>query len=1001
MSGETPLSEGRQPSGPGTTPSVDVLLLPGTPPSVATRYRSLAERAKHAELGLLGEDFVVLDTETTGLSFRDCELIEIAAARIRGGVVEERFQTFVHPMGPIPPEISALTHISDLDVTDAPSAVDAVAALSEFVAGDPVLAHNATFDRTFVESVPGGRDVSGNWIDTLALSRIALPRLSSHRLADMARAFGCDSATHRATADVEALAGMWRIMLVALMDLPPGLLDLLSTMHEEVDWQLRPILSYLAHEASDEGASERGAEVAPFSLKLARRGLVSEGQGHVRDDAAEKDEPLSAPTRLEVEEAFSADGIVGSLYAHFEVRPDQVQMAREVRDALASSTHRSIEAGTGVGKSMAYLLPEVLFAQRNDLTVGIATKTNALTDQLVTHELPILDSALPQGLRFTSLKGYEHYPCLHRLERAALGELPTVLVEGESRSLAAMEADMLTAIAVTYAFCCQSPEGDLDALGIRWRYVPRMMLTTTPAECLRGSCPYYPNECLVHGARRRAACSDVVVTNHSLLLRDVEMDGRILPPVRHWVVDEAHAFEAEARRQWAVEVSGDEARQAFELLGGTKSGALHNLMVQTAGLEGAALIQRLLTKAAAAVARAAASTSDLFLALHSLGCLASGGGGYESTTLWIDGGVRLTPEWDALSEAAHVALARLEEASKDMDETAEKISESSPQLGANLIEAGGFLHALHDGIYLIVSGEDESYVYSAQLSRRRRDIGSERLLAEKFDVGADLGSRWLPEMMSVVFASATMAVGESFEHFDHSVGLDVLGGSLHKDVRLSSSFDYRGNMAVIVAQDMPQPNDPRYLSALEDLLFDVHRSMGGSVLTLFTNRRDMERVYAGLQPRLSQLGLPVICQERGSSARRLRERFMADRSCSLLALRSFWEGFDSPGDTLRCVVIPKLPFASPCDPLVRERELREERAWWRHSLPEAVISVKQAAGRLIRSSSDAGVLVLADSRLVSKRYGRQFTSSLPNPDCTRLKRSNVSRYIGLWRSSHE
>lgn len=127
---------------------------------------------------------------------------------------------------------------------------------------------------------------------------------------------------------------------------------------------------------------------------------------------------------------------------------------------------------------------------------------------------------------------------------------------------------------------------------------------------------------------------------------------------------------------------------------------------------------------------------------------------------------------------------------------------------------------------------------------------------------------------------------------------------------------------------------------------------------------------------------------------------MADRSCSLLALRSFWEGFDSPGDTLRCVVIPKLPFASPCDPLVRERELREERAWWRHSLPEAVISVKQAAGRLIRSSSDAGVLVLADSRLVSKRYGRQFTSSLPNPDCTRLKRSNVSRYIGLWRSSH-
>lgn len=175
--------------------------------------------------------------------------------------------------------------------------------------------------------------------------------------------------------------------------------------------------------------------------------------------------------------------------------------------------------------------------------------------------------------------------------------------------------------------------------------------------------------------------------------------------------------------------------------------------------------------------------------------------------------------------------------------------------------------------------------------------------------------------------------------------------------------------------------------------------MGGSVLTLFTNRREMERVYDGLRPRLVAAGLDVAYQERGSSPRRLRQRFLEERHLSLLALRSFWEGFDAAGDTLRCVVITKLPFASPRDPLVRERELREDRSWWRHSLPEAVISVKQAAGRLIRTSSDTGVLVLADSRLVTKRYGRQFVGSLPSKSVATLEAANVRRYIEMWRSS--
>ncbi len=202
---------------------------PGTPQFVIDSYATLAERAKTQSFGLIEEDVIVLDTETTGLSVQDNELIEISAARLSGREIIDRFDTFVHPKQLIPTEITELTSITNADVADAPSAVEAVAALADFVGGCPVIAHNATFDRSFIESVKGGVNVSDIWIDSLALSRIALPRLASHKLSFMADLFGCDSVSHRANADVDALCGVWRVLLVALTDLPQGLMARLAT----------------------------------------------------------------------------------------------------------------------------------------------------------------------------------------------------------------------------------------------------------------------------------------------------------------------------------------------------------------------------------------------------------------------------------------------------------------------------------------------------------------------------------------------------------------------------------------------------------------------------------------------------------------------------------------------------------------------------------------------------------------------------------------------------
>lgn len=954
-------------------------VLPGTPGFVIEQYATLAERAKNRSFGLIEDDVIVLDTETTGLSCAENELIEISAARLRGREVVDRFDTFVHPNGLIPPEITELTSITNADVAHAPRAEEAVAALEEFVQGCPVIAHNATFDRSFIESVKGGVKVSDIWIDSLALSRIALPRLSSHKLATMAELFGCAAVSHRASDDVEALCGVWRILLCALTDLPGGLMRLLADMHPDVRWPYRPIFSFLAGERQGE----------TFSLEAARAQVM---QADAEPDHIDADElpGLTMPRRDEIELRYAPGGLVNDMYASYEPRAEQIVMASEVRDAFATSTHRVIEAGTGVGKSIAYLVPAAEAAKRNKITVGIATKSNNLTDQLMYQELPKLARELDGGLSFCALKGFDHYPCLLKLESLAAGREITTNRD---------PADTLTAIAVLYAFACQSPTGDLDSLGIRWRSVNRADLTTSSRECARGNCHFFNRGCFVRCARRRAAKADIVVTNHSLLFRNVAADGKILPPIRHWIIDEAHSVEKEARRQWALSVSADESRMVFERLGGAQSGALGRLTHALASSDAATLFLGLGAKAASSASRASLAMAELFEAVRELSRNGKADG-YADANIWIGPELRAHRGWEYFEPAARTAIDALDEAGKNLSSLAESVGAENPEMVIEVADGARRIKEMKSTLSLILEGADEHYVYSLQVNKARR-AGGEALTAERMDIGEALAEQWLPEMHSVVFTSATVTVSNSFDHFNHSVGLDRLPKGSFSCVQLESSYNFQENMAVVVAGDIPDPRDrDAYLAAMENLLVDVHMAMGGSTLTLFTNRRDMEDLYGRVEPRLSRQGLELACQLRGTSVKRLRDRFLSEESSSLFALKAFWEGFDASGATLRCVVIPKLPFANPTEPLSCERNVREERAWAKYSLPDAVLEVKQAAGRLIRTSTDRGVLVLADSRLLSKGYGKKFLSSLPS-QFQRIDAEQVGRYIKLWRASHE
>lgn len=979
----------------------------GTPEDVFDRYASLRTAASLADYGDLDRNIVVIDTETTGFSLNHDELTQIAAARLEQGEITDWFITFVNPGKPIPEDVAHLTDIHDEDVAEAPSPSEALAQLVEFVGDAKMVAHNAEFDRNFTTKHPNGYPLLENvWIDSLDLARIALPRMKSHRLIDLVRAFGLPPSTHRADADVAATCGLFRILLAAVDAMPTPLVREIARMAPREQWPTSVVFEYFASDhaarASDLDASEAlsatgmaplpesGAFVAsrkekPFSLTALRRDRLRSVEKDMRprvdadDLAADPAHGLKFPSSDEVEQAFTHEGVVGCLYDDFEPRPQQAYMAEAVRAAFASSENLMVEAGTGVGKSMAYLVPAVLTARMNKVTVGVATKTNALLDQLVYHELPALRPCFGD-LTYASLKGFSHYPCLRRVGR--------LIQDGAGvREVAGKEYSQAPALAALLSFIEQTEYGDMDSLKLDYRVLPRQSITTTGHDCLRKKCPFFGTSCFVHGARRRAASVDVVVTNHSLLFCDLAVDKGLLPPVRYWIVDEAHGAENEARRAFSLELAAEDLlRIAHRVAPSIESSrdVFSRAEKRAATLEvqdGITLLYALTNKARGA-GQLFAQTAEEFTR-HMKDLLFfdvnNRGKGYDRVEIWINDDVRRSETFaqvvsygKLMSDAAEKLVTVCQEIVGYLEDI-EGVAEVQREIASIAMELKDILHAAE----IILDKAPERYVYAANLSRKN-DRPVDKLEAMPVDVGMALRETLYADTHSVAFASATLTVDGSFASFESAMGLNDGEGSECRSYHLDSCYDYDSHMTIYVVNDIPEPNESGYLSALQDLLVAVHRAQQGSMLTLFTNRREMEKCFDVVQPAIKEDDLRLVCQKWGVSVKGLRDDFLADEHLSLFALKSFWEGFDAPGATLKGVVIPKLPFSKPSDPLSCERAQRDDQAWRHYVLPAAVLETKQAAGRLIRKADDTGVLILADRRLITKGYGKAFLNSLPS-----------------------
>ncbi|MBX5482669.1 MAG: ATP-dependent DNA helicase [Myxococcaceae bacterium] len=628
---------------------------------------------------------------------------------------------------------------------------------------------------------------------------------------------------------------------------------------------------------------------------------------------------------------LSVDGILGEHGAlaaalpGFEHRPEQLEVARAVEEAFANRSYLIAEAGTGTGKTLAYLVPAILSGRR----VVVSTATRNLQEQIFFKDVPLLRDVL--GLEFEAayVKGRANYLCLHRFEARAA-------------SLRFDTPEDVAAWPRIAAWAERTQTGDRAELDLPEDLPAWKDLSSTSETCLGARCPLYES-CFVTRMRRRAEAADVVVANHHLFFADLALRSRpggsetgVLPRYEAVVFDEAHAIDEVATDFFGFQVSNyrieDLAGDAQRALQPDAPGA------DTLG----ALAARLKWHADAFIHRA----SVLLRFAH-------------------DGAVRL--EAQSLKGAA-TERAQLVDALQSLHAFCAPRAEEAPELASIARRAGEIAEQLE----LLACADEPGHVFWAEA--RGRGLF---LRAAPIEVGDDLRRRLYANVDTVVFTSATLTAEGRFDYFARRMGLSPADeGVPYATVSVASPFDYSAQAALYVPDHLPEPNAPGFARAVADELVALCEVTGGRAFALFTSLRNMEAAWAAAKDRL-----PYQVLLQGERPKRALLEAFRERPSVLFASHSFWEGVDVPGEALSLVVIDKLPFASPGDPRVAARiDLLRERGedpFGAYQLPEAAIALRQGFGRLIRSRRDRGVVAILDPRLRARAYGRTFLRSLP------------------------
>ena len=731
-------------------------------------------------------------------------------------------------------------------------------------------------------------------------------------------------------------------------------------------------------------------EPSEADLQVASR-LGSEGIGfYIVNNSVEALYVVAEPVVVKPLIPLDAEGLAGNLeaggafsrvYPGFEVRESQVEMLKFVCGAFNQGQLRIAEAGTGVGKSLAYLLPAFQWVAENDERIVISTATINLQQQLVEKDIPLVGRILGTDPGTMLVKGRGNYLCLNRVQEAL-----------EENSLFMEEDEDLKAI-------------------VRW--------SETTATGSRSELPFYPSEelwsrvcseadaclglrcarregCFVLKARREAAACRILVANHHLLFSDLSLrlsgmgfdSAAVLPPFQRIIFDEAHNVERNATSYFSESFTRGQVLKYAGRLYREKRGRRGGLLL---ALE-RALGPRVQTESIAELRKLVAALADKAALLEaSASRLLSSGTTFRLKTPESDS--RL-PELllDPMTDLAVAVTTLQARFAQVLEEFAPQQQEEDPLVFECRLQMRRLTQVAEICKRFLHYRENREEIYWLESRKNFRGESTVRFVITPLDVSQLMRQAVYEPYETVVFTSATLTVDRRFDYWKNRLGLNSTPGSSGTEAIFDSPFDYRKRVFLGIPKEAPEPEDKEFLSFLAEFTRETLFVSEGRALVLFTSYASLEFVFSAIQPELAEKGILVMRQ--GQEERhRLLKRFRDDTDSVLFATDSFWEGIDAPGRSLEVVVLTRLPFRVPTDPIMEARTeaigQRGGNAFWELALPDAIIRLRQGFGRLMRRQDDYGAVLILDPRIVRKTYGRYFLDSLPET------RTTVSSFQGV------
>lgn len=932
--------------------------------------------------------FIALDLETTGLDKDRDAIIEVGAVKFRDDAPVDRYSTLINPGRPIPGEITQLTGITDRDVAGKPRFDQAAAAIMRFVGGAPVVGHNVSFDLGFLRAQ--GLLTENLGLDTWELATIVLPGLPGYSLGVLAERLGLGMAgQHRALTDAERSGLLFVRLTEAAARLPRAVLMEINRLARESFWPLADVF----RDALAAAGVTRGA-TGPLGLEQLAPNSPLLQPTRVLEPLAPQD-PLAPIAADDLAAMLRPGGAFSRAFPGFEFRPPQVHMLESVAQAFNQAHHLMAEAGTGTGKSVAYLMPAIAYAVKNGTRVVVSTNTINLQDQLFKKDLPDLQRILGDAwgvetpFRAALLKGRSNYLCPRRF--AALKARPNLSDE---------ELRVIARVLVWLPTTATGDQGELALPQPADRFVWSQISAENEGCSLDRCQREMGGRCFFYRVRKQAEAAHVIVVNHALLMADAATENRVLPEYHHLIVDEAHHLEDAVTDQLSFRADSGMLSQLFSAIhprGGRSAQGAARASGLLADIDEAIRSRQTPPQLAAVIRdhilriqadcdgvhlrledfwqvmdelvqafRPQADNSDYDLRIRITDAIRAQPTWVEVEVSWENAGIT----WQTLLKR----LAALREGLADLIKGG-LAPEGVDALIEGLDAANGRLTEMHTQMEAWVMQPAQNGVYWVEAGANPGRSRRVTLRSAPLHIGPLVQEHILFRNETVVLTSATLRTAGSFEYIR-----DRLHAQEADTVTVGSPFDYQASTLLYLPSDLPEPNAPGFQAIVERALVGLAKALGGRTLALFTAYAQLRRTAQAIVPPLTEAGITVLSQGGGGSRHQLLETFKQSKGAVLLGTRSFWEGVDVIGPALSALVLVKLPFAVPTDPIVAARSETFDDPFYHYQVPDAILRFRQGFGRLIRSKNDRGVVVVLDKRVQSKGYGRLFLESLP--ECT-------------------